>query len=146
MEVFKMVFSLNGQLIAPSDKDKVITWDVSTGTCRSTIASPGSRFAPLDFSPDSQLIASASENDDNTVRLWDVVTGACCNTLKGHSHMIEGDIFSPDGQLIASASLDRTVRVWETTEKPYSVIESHSGSVLEGHSKAVSLAAFLPDG
>jgi hypothetical protein len=63
------------------------------------------------FSPDGQLLASASE--DSTVRLWDPATGATLQALKGHTEAVHAVAFSPDGQLLASASIDNTVRLWD---------------------------------
>ena|SRR5436305_1688397 len=61
------------------------------------------------FSPDGQLVASASH--DCTVRLWGAKTGTPRRTLEGHSQGVKAVAFSPDGQLVASASDDRTVRL-----------------------------------
>jgi WD40 repeat protein len=71
--------------------------------------------AHVTFSPDGQLIASAS--DDNTVRLWNR-QGELLNTLE-HEGEVRGEgkvnyvAFSPDGNTIASASDDNTVRLWD---------------------------------
>ena len=67
------------------------------------------------FSPDGQLLATASEadrrSDDKTARLWDPATGDHLRTLTGHAG-VEGVAFSPDGRLLATASRDKTARLW----------------------------------
>ncbi len=70
----------------------------------------GSTFASRANSPDSKLLASAS--DDRAVRLWDAGSGAALQTHKGRSGWLYAVAFSPDGKLLASASADRTVKLW----------------------------------
>ncbi|KAF8537817.1 vegetative incompatibility protein HET-E-1 [Trichophaea hybrida] len=89
------------------------------------------------FSPDGQLLASASQ--DNTIRLWDPSTGALRSTLECHSNEVSAVAFSPDGQLLASASWDNTIRLWDPST-------GASRSTLEGHSHGVIAVAFSPDG
>ena len=63
----------------------------------------------VSFSPDGQLIASASR--DQTVKLWGP-NGSLVATLKGHQDSVTSVSFSADSQLIASGSLDGTVKLW----------------------------------
>ena len=89
------------------------------------------------FSPDGQLIATASE--DHTVKLWDVPTGQCLHTLEGHTMFVASVAFSSNGQLFATASWDETVKVWDT--RTWQLV-----STLQGHTNPVDSVAFSPDG
>lgn len=89
----------------------------------------------VSFSPDGELIASASR--DRTVKLWRP-DGTLVTTLQGHQDSITRVSFSPDSRLIASSSWDGTVKLWRRDGSLVRTLTGH-----EGHVYSVS---FSPDG
>ncbi|KAK3984174.1 putative vegetative incompatibility protein [Cladorrhinum sp. PSN332] len=104
--------------------------------CRQTLEGHSGSVYSVAFSPNSKLIASAS--DDKTVKLWDTATGACTQTLEGHSNFVLSVAFSPDSKLVASALDDKTVKLWDAATGACT-------QTLEGHSNFVLSVAFSPD-
>ena len=64
---------------------------------------------------------AASGSEDGNIYLWDVPSKNILQTMEGHESVVLGldTLSGPD--LIASCGIDRTVRVWSTSEE-----EAHS--------------------
>jgi hypothetical protein len=77
---------------------------------RRRLQSQASTLAFASFSPDSQTIVTAT--DDNYIKLWQT-NGTLQATLTGHTDKIRRAIFNPSGEIIVSASDDKTVKIWQ---------------------------------
>jgi general transcriptional corepressor TUP1 len=75
------------------------------------------------------------------VRLWDIDVGQQILTLSIEDGVTTVAI-SPDGRYVAAGSLDRSVRVWDSTSGY--LVERLEG--VEGHKDSVYSVAFSPDG
>ncbi|PTB50358.1 hypothetical protein M431DRAFT_19801 [Trichoderma harzianum CBS 226.95] len=124
-------------------------WDVQW----QTLEGHSEDITAFAFSPDSQTLASASE--DGMIRLWDVTTGTHRQILIGHSKRvteiffspdgslftevkmeddglprIDAVVFSPDGHLAASILTNNTIRIWDTRTGAYQqTLKDYNGLV-----------------
>lgn len=67
----------------------------------------------MNFSPDGQIIASASR--DETIKLWRT-DGELITTLAGHNAPVWSAVFSPDGRSLASAGVDSRILLWDLAQ------------------------------
>ena len=95
------------------------------------------RIAAAAFSPDDQLVATASL--DHTARIWSVKDGSTVAILKGHTDELTTVSFSQDGQSALTASRDGTVRIWN-------IPDGAERMVLSGHGGGVNSAQFSASG
>ncbi|WP_445174627.1 AAA-like domain-containing protein [Microcoleus sp.] len=93
---------------------------------RRRLQSQASTLAFASFSPDSQRIVTAT--DDNYIKLWQT-NGTLQATLTGHTDKIRRAIFNPSGEIIVSASDDKTVKIWKRNGKLIHDLKGHSGKI-----------------
>jgi WD40 repeat protein len=85
------------------------------------VMNPCGRTTGVAFSPDGQLLATATQTAQPNIHLWRVSDGAFVRDLPGHLDVSYSVAFSPDGTLLASAGQvpqpasvnDPTVRLWD---------------------------------
>ncbi|KKP07235.1 hypothetical protein THAR02_00665 [Trichoderma harzianum] len=101
----------------------------SWSQCIKTLEGHQGRVNSVAFSPNSWLIASAS--DDKTIRLWEINTGECIEEFKGHGDKVNAVAFSHDSSSILSGSHDKTIRLWcIDTGKCVRTFEGHDFPVI----------------
>ncbi|MFY7802894.1 MAG: sugar-binding protein [Limnoraphis robusta] len=133
--VYNMIFSPDGQLLASvSDQNQVILWKAHRSAKQQLPYALSKQFSFKDhrdvvnnisFSPDGQLIASASK--DKTVKLWNL-EGKVIKNLP-HNAPVWTVKFSPDGELIATASDDQTVQLWTRDGKLLHSLKRHQAAI-----------------
>ena len=103
-------------LASASWDNSAILWDIQqdtansvTATARNKLLSHEDSLRAVNFSPDGQAIATASQ--DNSIKLWNL-HGELLKTLFGHDAAVWQVFFAPYGDKIISSSEDRTVIVW----------------------------------
>ncbi|AOY80747.1 caspase family protein [Moorena producens JHB] len=134
-----IAFSPDGKMIASGGDNYLKLWSLDIESpqpisLRHEPSSPLYRFSAIAFSPNDNLIASASGN--NTIQLWRY-DGSPVQTLDQHLDEVRSVVFSHDGKLIASASNDGTVKLWTSDGK---FIRN-----LEGHTDRVNSVTFTSD-
>lgn len=144
-----VAFSPDGSLLATaSDDSSARIWSLAghhpisslfrwTPRLRTTIRHNLQVVTSIAFSPDGELIATASE--DNEAWIWETTSGTQVRRLSGHAGSVTAITFSPKGSRVATASADWTARVWDVETKA-------APTILSGHTGAVTAVAFSPNG
>jgi WD40 repeat protein len=128
------VFAMNGSGVCR-------LWNVASGNLLQTINASymSSAYSSVAYAPDGTRVASSGS--DGLIKQWNPDTGVLLATYKGHSAFQSGMNASPDGRRIITFNDYGGVNaeVWDTRTGLRLFL-------LEGHTKPVISAGFLPDG
>lgn len=125
----------------------VVAWRQRDDTVFEQVLAQADRAQYTDPSLSAQLdlVAHGLRPDDEGTnnRLVSIVNAPLATPLLGHTGAVYLTSFSPNGRLLATASYDRTVRLWDVSDRAR---PKPLGAPLTGHSSWVSAAVFSPDG
>jgi WD40 repeat protein len=141
-KVTTLAWSPDGARIASASEDNTVqVWEVSGGRPLFMYRDHVLPVNSLAWSPDGRRIASGSI--DKTVRIWEPLKNSRSgffNTLfslnerpliyRGHTHKISSVAWSPDGRRIASSGNDKTMQVWDSSNRRLSFLYRHPSSAL----------------
>ncbi|MFD3581612.1 hypothetical protein [Streptomyces sp. NPDC058683] len=131
---YPLLLSRGGTTLAAVDGRATRVWDTASGDLLTTLDPTAG--GPLDFSPDSRVLATAGHGDG--VQLRDVATGRSLRTLDARDGVLAA-VFSPDGRFLAIGGRSGVVQVWETAT-------GRSRQVLTGSLGRVAALAFGAEG
>ncbi|KAI0034381.1 hypothetical protein K488DRAFT_84082 [Vararia minispora EC-137] len=129
----RCAYSPDGARIAlGQETGHIFVFDVDAGSLHTTFVTHAMGIRSLAWSPDSQMLISASE--DKRLMVHDVRGGGTGSkgavaSLAGHtSWVLDADV-APDGRLVVSGSADKTIKVWDLATRTAVSTVQDSGEV-----------------
>lgn len=108
-------FSPDGLFVAAGNNDGVArVWSVNDSSRIAAFA--GGRMWAVDFSPDGQVLAVASQNQ--SIYLWEWASNKPPKQLTGHATGVRSLAFSPSGSILVSGDeeYENTIRLWGVSD------------------------------
>jgi WD40 repeat protein len=121
----EIAFSPDGRILAASvGFTHTVFWDLADpGSNPTLLPKPEGglrQTMTVAISPDGETIAGGCGND---ICLWNVrARSGFAVKLSGHSNLVYQVTFSPDGKTLVSTSSDRTMRLWDMSNRSASPV------------------------
>jgi WD40 repeat protein len=109
--IYSVAFSRNGEYIAASSQQSLRVWRLSDHKQVEIFQAHRGPVRSIEFSPDGQVIASASE--DRAVRLWSLNRGDLVTSELEHRVGVASLAYRPDGKLLATGTHDGRICLWQ---------------------------------
>lgn len=134
-------FSPDGKLLAAGCSDQNIYLIDGNGTLTDTISEHGSSVFSVVWSPDSRYLISGGR--DARLHVHEVSAAfAPIETIPAHNYHINHIAYNPKGNLFATASMDKTVKIWDSSNfQLLKVLDTK----FEGHLSSVNRVLWLND-
>jgi WD40 repeat protein len=127
-------FSPDGKIIATVGYDLEVKKYVvklwrQDGTLINTLNGHEGAIQDISFSPDNQIIVTASE--DETVKFWGL-DGKEITKQEGTDQESQDIKFSNDGKIVAALGADNTVKLWQRNgKKEIAILKGHERDILD---------------
>ncbi|MFI6575318.1 NB-ARC domain-containing protein [Nocardiopsis sp. NPDC050513] len=133
-----LAFSPSGAfLVSGAEDGAVCVWDVDRLVLVRKMQTVGTPVWSVAVGNGAEP-AIATAGEDEFVRLYDLGTGRLLDERAAHRDWVRSVAFAPDSSVLASGSGDRSVRVWNTSERRLTPIRQISD--LNARVRAVALS------
>ncbi|MDB9517280.1 hypothetical protein PN466_10010 [Roseofilum reptotaenium CS-1145] len=136
-----LAFHPQGNTFASGNNKGMIQLWNTDGTLLKSFRASEETIRDITFSPNGNLIASASRDGDfGEIKIWkkDGTFVRKLNKKNTHKKEVLSLAFSPDGKKIASGSRDRLIKIW--------TIDGTMEREMRGHDSSIWCLSFSPDG
>ncbi len=109
----------HGRHLARANAGAIVIEDTRTGAVLRTLRHTDGIVSSLAFSPDGEILASASAgavDGARDVKLWEIATGQELRTLPWHGALVFAVAFSPDGDRLAIGG-EGGIAIWGLRER-----------------------------